>query len=419
MDLMAEIDRQAADVADRPQDTGARLDLALLRNRAGQVDQASDDCAAVLALVPGHPGALWLSARLALDRGEAAAARASLDEVLARKDLSMTQRAETLLLAAEVHDALAAPAESFAAAAAGKGWQRTAFAATAAAHESETARYRRLAAWFGRLHDAPAPHAVPSGHVFLLGFPRSGTTLLEQVLAGHPGVSATEEAPTLTAHQRAYLADDAGCVRLGRLTAAETGQARAAYWQAVRVAGGTPPGERGTQVYLDKAPAGTLWMPLIARLFPGARVLFAVRDPRDVVLSCLRTPFMMNAMTYEFTDLSAAAACYDACMAMAEVYRRVLPLAVMDVGHEDFVADPAAGLSAIGDFIGIDVDPGMLDVAATAAQRRVQTPSGRQLRQGLNARGVGRWRAFAGEMAPVMPILAPWVARFGYGDEHG
>jgi hypothetical protein len=64
----------------------------------------------------------------------------------------------------------------------------------------------------------------------------------------------------------------------------------------------------------------------VAKLFPNAKVLFAVRDPRDVVLSCFRNNFQLNAMTYAFTDLGEAAACYDACMAMAEVYCRVLPL---------------------------------------------------------------------------------------------
>jgi len=161
-----------------------------------------------------------------------------------------------------------------------------------------------------------------------------------------------------------------------------------------------------------------LWLPLVARLFPGARVLFALRDPRDVVLSCLRSAFRMNAMTYAFTSLTGAAACYDACMAMAEVYRRVLPLTMTEVRHEAFVADPAGELARVAAFIGLAVDPEraaqMLDVAATAARRPAQTPSAPQLQAGINARGLGRWRAVAAEMAPVLPVLAPWAARFGY-----
>lgn len=406
--------------AARPDDAAAWLDLALARHRAGRADPAAQACAVVLRLAPGHPGAMWLQARLALDRGRAAAALRLTAEVLHHPGLAPAQRAETLLLHGQACDAAGEPVAGFAAAAAGKAIEHRLHAATAAAHESEAARYRRLTAWFDAHPDAIAraapPPATGLGHVFLVGFPRSGTTLLEQVLAGHPAVSALEEAPTLAAHQRAFLADDAGCARLAALGDDEAADWRARYWAAVREAGGQMPPAGG--VFLDKAPAGTLWLPLVARLFPGARVLFALRDPRDVVLSCLRSAFRMNVMTYAFTSLAGAAGCYDACMAMAEVYRRVLPLTMTEVRHEAFVADPAGELARVAAFIGLDADPAqrarMLDVATTAARRPAQTPSAPQLQAGINARGLGRWRAVAAEMAPVLPVLAPWAARFGY-----
>ena len=162
------------------------------------------------------------------------------------------------------------------------------------------------------------------GHAFLLGFPRSGTTLLEQALAGHPNVVALEEAPTLAEAYDAFLADAAGLARLARLTPAEADHWRAVYWREVAAHGVDPRG----RVFLDKAPAGTLYLPLIAKLFPDAKLLFAIRDPRDVVLSCLRSSFQMNALTYAFTDLTEAARCYAACMDLADVYRRVLPISL-------------------------------------------------------------------------------------------
>ncbi len=145
-------------------------------------------------------------------------------------------------------------------------------------------------------------------------------------------------------------------------------------------------------------------------------MLFALRDPRDVVLSCLRQAFQMNAMTYEFTRLETTAACYDACMRMAEVCRALLPVEVMDVRHEALAADFAGELGRVAAFLGLEVDPAMLDVAATARRRTVRTPSAGQVRAGVNARGVGRWRAYGGELAPILPVLAPWVRRFGYPD---
>jgi hypothetical protein len=248
--------------------------------------------------------------------------------------------------------------------------------------------------------------------VFVVGFPRSGTTLLEQVLAGHPSVETLEEAPTLAAHQQAFLSDDAGCARLAALSDAGVASWQARYWDEARRCGAT----LGKQVFVDKAPAGTLYLPLIARLFPRAKVLFALRDPRDVVLSCFRSAFQMNAMTYGFTTLAGAADCYAACMAMAEVYREKLPLTLLEVRHEAFVADPAGELDRITAFLGIEADPAMLDVSGTMAGRVVLTPSAPQLREGINARRLGRWRNYADALEPILPVLEPWVARFGYGN---
>jgi hypothetical protein len=246
--------------------------------------------------------------------------------------------------------------------------------------------------------------------VFLVGFPRSGTTLLEQALAGHPAVVALEERPMLAAAYDAFLSSDGGCERLARLSAREADAWRAHYWAAVRAEGVDASG----RVFLDKSPAGTVDLPLIATLFPEARVLFAVRDPRDVVLSCLRNGFQMNALTYAFTSLEETARCYGACMALAAIYRARLPLNLIEARHERIVADLAGELAGISRFIGLDFTPAMIDIARTAARRAIRTPSGPQVRAGLNTLGLGRWRAYGRALDPVLPILAPWIERFGY-----
>jgi len=243
-----------------------------------------------------------------------------------------------------------------------------------------------------------------------MGFPRSGTTLLEQVLAGHPDVVALEEAPTFAEAYAEFMTGDDDLRRLAHLSETDAAAWRERYWSVVREHGAEPAG----RVFLDKAPAGTLYLPLVAKLFPEAKVLFAVRDPRDVVLSCFRNNFQLNAMTYAFTDLAQTAACYDACMTMAEVYRRVLTLDLREVRHEPLVEDFDGELAAIAAFLGIEVTPSMADIAGTSASRIVRTPSAAQVRAGLNRRGLARWRAYEGELAPVLPALKPWVERWGY-----
>jgi len=196
------------------------------------------------------------------------------------------------------------------------------------------------------------------------------------------------------------------------LGAAEADRWRARYWQVVREHGVRPEG----RIFVDKAPAGTLNLPVVAKLFPEARILFAVRDPRDVVLSCAMNAFQMNSLTYAFTSLAGSAACYDAAMGLARVYHGLLPLAVREVRYERLVEDFAGELEAICAFIGAPFEAAMTDVGATALGRAVRTPSAAHVREGVNRRGLARWRAYAAELAPVGDTLAPWVRAFGYPD---
>ena len=402
-------------LAGDPDHHGARFGLALLALEAGDAGAAGQRLAPLLAAEPERPQTLWLAARIALLAGEATEAAGRLERLLAMR-LAPAQEADARLLLSEARDRLGDPAAAFAAAVAGKAIQRRLFAAQAASRETIQARLTRLDAWFRAADPAAwrtAPKAGPqpaAGHVVLVGFPRSGTTLLEQALAGHPQVAALEEAPTLAAAHDAFLASGAGLERLAAIGEAEAEAWRARYWAQVADHGVDVAG----RLFLDKAPAATEDLPLVAKLFPDAKLLFAIRDPRDVVLSCLRQNFRMNAMTYAFTDLVETAGCYDACMRLADTYRARLPLELMEVRHEDLLADFAGGLARICGFLGIELQPAMLDVARTAQRRVVRTPSAAQVRQGLNTAGLGRWRAYAGPLGPVLPVLAPWAERFGY-----
>jgi hypothetical protein len=399
----------------------ARFGLTLQAIEAGDWGGASALAAPLLA-APDHGVQLnWLGARIAFGLGD-------FDEVLARTrpmlvaaSLSPDQRAEILLLMGEALDGLGRTDEAFKAFSQGKGALRGFYAERAGSREGEVDKLRRLAGWFGETDPAPwraapvgsDPGPRVRGHAFLVGFPRSGTTLLEQALAGHPDLVALEEPPTLAEVYDVFLRTPQGLERLARLTADEAAHWRGVYWRVVADCGATVAG----RVFLDKAPAGTLYLPLIAKLFPDAKILFAVRDPRDVVLSCFRNAFQMNALTYAFTDLTETARCYAAAMDLAAVYRQVLPIAPMEVRYERLIDDFEGELSRITGFLGLDLTPAMLDVAATANRRVVRTPSAAQVRAGLNRQGLGRWRAYAAELEPVTPILAPWIERLGYGGE--
>jgi hypothetical protein len=178
----------------------------------------------------------------------------------------------------------------------------------------------------------------------------------------------------------------------------------------VRNAGVDPAGK----VFIDKHPLNTLKLPLIARLFPRAKILFACRDPRDVVLSCFRRRFKMNPAMYELLTLPGAAAFYDAVMGFAEKVRPLFKLEWRVVRYESLVDDLAAETRAICEFLGLESVGGMDDFAGRVQAREHATPSTAQLAQGLKRTGLEQWRHYESELNQVLPALRHWVNHFGY-----
>ena len=252
--------------------------------------------------------------------------------------------------------------------------------------------------------------ADPKAHVFLVGFPRSGTTLLENVLAAHPDVVSLEEKDCLESVAEPYLASSSVLERLSAIDPAEAAKQRDAYWAKVRSYGVEPRGK----VFIDKMPLASVQLPVVARLFPNARILFAVRDPRDVVLSSFRRRFGMNPAMYQLLTLEGAAAFYDAVMRLSELYRGLLPLPQHIARYESLVEDFEGTARAVCNFLGLNWDEAMAEFAAKARARGISTPSAAQVARGLNRDGQGAWRRYREQMAPVLPILERWVERFGY-----
>jgi hypothetical protein len=251
--------------------------------------------------------------------------------------------------------------------------------------------------------------------VFVLGFPRSGTTLLEVVLEGHPRVASLEENELLIDGVLRFMRQPADLDGLLRCPPATLNALRAAYWRRI--------GEAGTdvlgKVFVDKNPLNTLKLPLIARLFPRAKILFACRDPRDVVLSCFRHRFFMSAPIYELLTLQGAADYYDAVMHLVLECTRLMPLEMRLVRHEDVVSAFAREMRRVCEFVGLDWVPEMGDFARRTQRREFLTPSTAQLVKGLNTEGLGHWLRYREQLEPVLPRLEPWVKQFLYEDEPG
>ena len=395
-----------------PAQSEALSRLALLAVQRGDANQARTLAERALAIDPTDAAARIALAGAALEQKDIPTAELAVSALVQDRTLGPVNRVFAFSLAGDILDAQDRTAEAFAAYAASKAIQRDAFLSTMEGVERVLARETRLAHYF-RAKDWPsaqAPEDGPQTHVFLVGFPRSGTTLLEQVLAGHPDVMAMEERPCLIDSAKAFFGANADLDRLAALSDAELQPWRDLYWKRVA----QTEGPLSKPVFLDKLPLNAVFLPLIARLFPKAKILLALRDPRDVVLSCFRRRFGMNAGMFEFTELENTAVYYDAVMTLVDIYRGKLALDLAEARHESLVTDFDTEAARLCAFLNLEFNDTMRAFAARARGQNIDTPSGAQVARGLSNAGVAQWRRYAPQLEPVFPVLAPFVARFGY-----
>ncbi len=369
-----------------------------------------------LALNPAEPSVIFALALLAIEARDGASAVARLEPLLATK-LAPDDRTRALTLLGDALDRQDRTAEAFAAYQRAQHSFREIYRPQLEPSRSRPSHRSFIEKIMAQVESAgaippPAPQSPVAGaadmHVFLLGYPRSGTTLIENVLASAPGVVALEERDTLADIDAALLANDGTMPPLDSLDPALVERLRATYWERVHQLGGPVEGK----VLVDMNPFNGLKLPIIARLFPDARIVIMRRDPRDVMLSCFRISFTPGTAAWALSDLTEAARHYDALMRLIDRCRETLPLAYHEVRYDRLVTEFEPTVHALADFIGLEWTDEFTRFDRTAKSRGVRTASETQVRKGLY-NGGGQWRRYADALAPVLPILDPWIARFG------
>ena len=251
--------------------------------------------------------------------------------------------------------------------------------------------------------------------IFILGFPRSGTTLVEQTLSAHPRISAGDELP--------LISDMAGM--MSRMFDSPLGypEALAELWMADHREGldslrnyylekvrQRDVVEPGAFWFTDKMPLNETHLGLIALLFPAAPLIHVLRHPLDVVLSVFS-----NHLTHGFFcsyELETAARHYVLVMDLVEHYRREMTLRYLPVRYEDIVGDQDASVRRMLDFIGEPFDEGCLRFHEN--RRYARTASYAQVAEKLYDRSRFRYRHYLAQLEPVIPILQPVIERLGY-----
>ncbi|XAL99743.1 sulfotransferase [Phycisphaeraceae bacterium D3-23] len=249
---------------------------------------------------------------------------------------------------------------------------------------------------------------------FIVGHPRSGTTLTEQVLAAHPDVLTLDEREALPHIEASAFGSTPTARQLDRLSPQQRRQFVCMYREESERYLGEPIGDK---LLVDKRPDSLLMWPTILRTMPASKLLVVIRDPRDVCASCYRQGFELGVISAQFHSIASTCRYYAWFMAhWLELKQRLPESTWHEVRYESLVSDFEAAALEITSFLGLEWDPAVLTYQDASAQRLISTPSYTAVASLPTRDAIGGWREFADAFEPAMPTLAPFLDALGYRD---
>lgn len=251
--------------------------------------------------------------------------------------------------------------------------------------------------------------------VFVMGFLRSGTTMTQEVLGAHSEVFVADEA-RITSSMREELnkiCNYKGNLpeQLQQINFSQVEQLRSFYWAQVRNRFGD---SVENKCFIDKTTMNTIDLGLINCIFPDAKVIFVLRDPRDICLSCLMQVMEPNPLTIQLLDWQGTADFYALVMNWWETIKKQMNMAFIEFRYEDAIANFDQTYGKVFDFINIPWDPSVTDFHKSAAKKFIVTPSFSQVSQPLYSSSVARWRHYKADVTAIDPVLQPFVKLYGY-----
>ena len=397
-----------------PRAINPRISLAVLLEQNHRLDQARAAVAECLALDPGDDQARYFSALLDRREGNLALAESRLRDLIASAPRHPFVRYAARYELAQVLDRTERFDEAMRELIEAKqivgALTDTGLLLRGYDHGAESARRFTLAQPKDILHTwagfFPAARREPIPPLaFLGGHPRSGTTLLEQILDAHPGVAALDEpAAFLEVLQPEFH-------KSARLSSPRVNTLRQLYIQALRADLG---GEAAGKLLLDKNPSPTARLPLWLRVFPELRVLIALRDPRDVVLSCYFQNIPLNPTNVNFLSFERLAKHYADLMGIWLAVREWDGFAWLEMRYEDLVADTEREGRRCTEFLGLEWHESQERFYEQSGRKQLYSPTYQDVTRPVYTRSVARWHAYEKYLAPIAPALEPFCRAFGY-----
>ena len=388
-------------------DADLHLSIAHALKTLGRRDEAIESYRKAAASRPGFGDAYWSIANLKTYRftdDELARLRAYMADTA----LATVDRFHVCFALGKALEDRGEYAESFSCYQQGNALKRAASNYRAELIENNTARQIEVctAAFFGRHRDSGTPDRDP---IFIVGLPRAGSTLLEQILASHSQVEGTQELANIqqTVNNLRGRDPDPSNPRyprvLNEMDTAEFRRLGEQYLEATRVYRSS-----GKPRFIDKMPNNFRHLGLIRLMLPNAKIIDARREPMACCFSNYKQLFARGQeFTYSFEDIARYYRTYLELMAH---WDRVLPGWVLRVQHEDVVDDLEGNVRRILDFCGLEFEPACVEFHKT--QRSVRTASSEQVRQPINREGLEQWRHFEPWLDPLKAALGDALNRY-------
>ncbi len=402
--------RQA--VESDPQHENALAELAATLERGNQVVEAREIAERALEINPGQRKAGLVLAVLDRRDGDLESAEARCRALLTNTE-SDQEKGEVSLELAQCLDKLQRYDEAFGFFEQGqesllKSWQRVPDKQIYFEQVDASTRWPRpdqSAASNISAQDKKAP-------AFLVGFPRSGTTLTARILDAHPAISTSDEQPLVP--RLMQFAESSLDLQPCSLTADQREILAAEYWRMAETDLGRPEPET---VFLDKLPLNITRIGFIRQVFPQAKIIVALRDPRDACLSAFMQSFKPNPAMVHCASLGDAAALY--CKVMntwLEICKNDLP-GFFESRYENLVENFESSARQLLEFLGLDWAADVARFHENAGSDYLSTPSYQAIGKPVYRSVRNRWRNYRKPVHEITPLLSKYLTAFGYSDK--
>ena len=247
--------------------------------------------------------------------------------------------------------------------------------------------------------------------VFLIGFPRSGTTLLDNILSSHPNICTLEEKPMIAMVKKS-LNKLASYENLKKLNLHDLQNLQEIYLDELTKY--LPNKLLHGKVFIDKLPLSIIDVSLILRIFPKAKFILAIRHPLDCILSCFMQTFNLNDAMANFLNLKNTAELYNKSMKLFDIYESIFKLDLHLIKYENLIFSLKDETTKLLKFLDLNWEKEIDNYRSNALDKKINTPSYNQVTEKIYTRASGRWKNYKNEMHDIMPIMKFWIEKWGY-----